>query len=541
MGLFDYRLFNWLQPRRPQMATSGSNGRKRTNHREAARALAGGRATLNTAEDTIGGQMFSITAPGDAEAFWRVNELDTKTLDRVSPAKLLELLADVSPEVSAGLWNFLRLCNPGWEATALGADGETQDTRAQAALDAFLGSLPGMYDASTEVPADTVINILFTGAFMRGGLFAELVLDENGRLPLNIATPDPYSARFKKVKDPVLGQVYQLGQWQGGQWVALDRPTVRYVPIDPLPGSPYGRATVAPALFTSLFLIGILHDLRRVIMQQGWPRLDLEVGLETLADNIPDDLEPDEWKQWVNDIIEEVETVYAALEPDDAYVHTDVVKVNRPVGTLGIGGGGLQVIDQLISRIERMAARGLKMMPLLLGIDDATSDANANRQWEIQAAGIKSIQHLAENLLEKLLTLALQCQGIQATVRFRFAELRAAEMLRDAQTEAMRISNATAKYNQGWTSQDQASEEVTGSPADVPEPRVTAGGALGLIGDDGDGNERAGLLAEIRAARLAVETAVSQEVTLHFVEGVNQRLMETRMHLDKLNGHKVTK
>lgn len=508
MGLFNNsRLFYWLQPRRPQ-ATASAEGSKRPFAREHARALAGGRATLNTADDVLGGMAFTIEAPGDAEAFWRVNELDTKTLDTISPAKLLELMADVSPEVSAGLWNFLRLCNPGWEATALGGDGETQDERAQAALDAFLANMPALYDGSTAVPADTVINILFTGAFMRGGLFAELVLSKNGREPLNLATPDPYSARFKQVKDPLLGPVYQLGQWQGGQWVPLDRETVRYVPIDPLPGSPYGRAPVAPALFSSLFLIGVLHDLRRVVMQQGWPRLDLSVDLAALAESVPAALEPDEWRAWVNDIISEVETVYAALEPDDAYVHTNVVNVNRPVGTMN--SDALGIIDQLISRVERMTARGLKMMPLLLGIDDATSDANANRQWEIQAAGIKSIQHLAENLLEKLLTLALQCQGIQATVKFRFAELRAAEMLRDAQTEMLQIQNAQAKYDNGWSSQDEASEEVTGHPADVPEPRRAAAG-LEFVGDatGGDGNERAALLAEIRAARAAVETAVS--------------------------------
>lgn len=266
--------------------------------------------------------------------------------------------------------------------------------------------------------------------------------------------------------------MWQLGQYQGQQRTALDRPTVRYVPIDPAPGWPYGRAIVSPALHTTLFLIGILHDLRRAAAQQGWPRIDLMVDFEALAQMAPDDAQPgtEGFETWVTAVINEIETVYASLEPDDAYVHANTIKANAAVGTLGAQALGM--IDTLITKLERMSARAMKQMPLLLGIDEATTDSNANRQWEIQAAGIKSIQHLCETMLEHLLGLALQAQGIQATVTFRFAELRVAEMLRDAMTEQIQIQNAQTKYNAGWISQDAAAQEVTGHDADQPAPRV---------------------------------------------------------------------
>jgi hypothetical protein len=216
-------------------------------------------------------------------------------------------------------------------------------------------------------------------------------------------------------------------------------------------------------------------------------------------------------RQWVTAVIAEIETVYASLEPDDAYVHANTIKVNGSVGTLGAQALGM--IDTLITKLERMSARAMKQMPLLLGIDESTTDANANRQWEIQAAGIKSIQHLCETMLEHLLGLALQAQGIQATVTFRFAELRAAEMLRDAMTEQMQIANARAKYNAGWISQDAAAQEITGHDADQPAPRVLElTGTADVVApslDDSDG--RAQLLEEIRQARRAVETAALGE------------------------------
>jgi hypothetical protein len=517
-GLFDtFRSGAWLQPRPPltETAAGRDNGESKTavSPNPAFRAMAGGRVSVDRLYEGYS-TVTTVEAPPDADSAWRTMNLDRRTLDSLSPARLLELLADLSPEISAGLWNWLRLCNPGWSVTATRPGRDEPDERATAVLKSFLTALPGPYDVPLQVPFDTIVNQLFMGAFLRGAFMSELVLDENGRRPLNIATPDPYSARFKKLKHAELGTVWQLGQYQGQQWTPLDRPTVRYVPIDPAPGRPYGRAIVSPALHTTLFLIGILHDLRRVVAQQGWPRIDLMVDFEALAQMAPDDAQPgtEGFETWVTAVINEIETVYASLEPDDAYVHANTIKVNAAVGTLGAQALGM--IDTLITKLERMSARAMKQMPLLLGIDEATTDSNANRQWEIQAAGIKSIQHLCETMLEHLLSLALQAQGIQATVTFRFAELRAAEMLRDAMTEQIQINNANAKYRAGWISQDAASNEITGHDADQPSPRVLdLTGAADMVApslDDADG--RAQLLEEIRQARRAVEMAVGGRI-----------------------------
>jgi hypothetical protein len=96
-------------------------------------------------------------------------------------------------------------------------------------------------------------------------------------------------------------------------------------------------------------------------------------------------------------------------------------------------------------------------------------------------AGIKSIQHLVEFVIERLARLGLRARGIPAVVRFRFAELRAAEMMRDAQTESLRINNAARKRDEGWITQDEASTEITGKSAASPQP-VRAPAAAGKTG-----------------------------------------------------------
>lgn len=409
-----------------------------------------------------------IIAPPTPELDWRDLDLDDATFDTISPSDLITYLLDLSPELSRALWDFLRFTNPGWEITAL-RPGQEEVTHAQGQelLNDFIHRLRDYYGSP-----DVVINRLFTGAFIRGAVFTELVLDENGREMIDLATPDPQSARFKKVEHELRGTIWQLGQYQDGVWVPLDEePTVHYVPVDPLPGNPYGRAPILPAVFSGLFILGLLHDIRRVIAQQGYPRYDISIDSEKLLESMPTEVRADEKKReaWVGAIVDAVTEVYSSLQPDDAYIHTDIVTVNRPTGA--VDSSSLGGIDPVIRILERMVVRALKTMPLTMGINEATSETHANRQWEIQAAGIKSIQHLVESTLEDLLRLGLQAGGVQADVRVRFAELRTSEMLRDALTERQLILNAREKYNAGWISQDEAAQEVTGNPADTDTPR----------------------------------------------------------------------
>jgi hypothetical protein len=441
------------------------------------------RASVDVESQAFGALMTAaVTGPLSADDEWSAFDLDSSTLRRMSPTRLLELLTDLSPEVSKALWDFLRFCNPGFEATAMRPTGKLKSTGAhQQALDDFLSVLKNRYGS-----VDIIIGRLFMSAFLRGALMAELVLSQDARVPLDIATPDPATARWKQLDDPDLGIVWQLGQWQRGGFVALDRETIRYLPIDPFPGHPEGRAIAGPALFSSVFLLAMLHDIRRVVQQQGYPRIDISVLMERVIASMPsqDAADPAKQQAWVDDTISQIETTYGALEPDQAYIHTDDTVINRPVGTLG--ADSLGAIPMVIEALERMITRALKSMPLLMATNQSTTETQATRSWEIHVAGIKAIQHLCEGLLEHLCTLALRAQGIPAVVQWRFAELRAAEMQRDATTEGLRIKNEREKHAAGWTSQDEASNAITGHKADQEEPRSSAGASPLAAIDAGD-------------------------------------------------------
>lgn len=432
-----------------------------------------------------------ILPPSNAEGAWEFFRADEQTLRRFPINQILDWLVDLSPDCSKALWDLTRMCNPSVTSQAFVVDTNEPHPEAQRALDAFDQHLGNMYGSP-----DRVWNEHFIQAFMRGAMCSELVLDANGRLPIDYVTPDPSTFRFKREYDPIRGPVWVLGQFQYplsnqtvefGGFVPMARPTIRYVPIDPMPGVPYGRPMLGPALFPTLFLLTLLHDMRRVIGQQGYPRISITVNLQALMGLMPAEvrMSPAKSKEWIDLTMKEIAAKYAQLEPDDAYIHMDAIEVSGPVGTVdarSIGG-----ISSIIEVLERQSVRAIKSMPIMMALTDGSSEANANRQWEIQVSGLASLQKLAAAMISAQKQLALRAQGIQAKVVTTFGQLRATQALRDEQARGLKLQNNAMEYDRGYTSQEEASMKSVGHPPDQPEPRVYPVTDQPAVGEGGGG------------------------------------------------------
>lgn len=452
-----------------------------------------------TAENLLrnmGGKRVSMENPGimaggmetftqfSRSAYWQTTTLssrfNTDNFSKININELAELLTDLSPEVSAALWYYLICCNSGYtiSVTKPGSVDGTPYVEAQAYLDKCLKTL-GSYHGTLN----TYFDKTFMCIFMRGGFLFELVLMENGKDFADIAAPDTKTLTFKRITDPIRGQVWDYGQYQNGTFVSLDIPTVRYVPLHPLPGQIEGRPMISPVFFTAIFLMSVLRDLKRVIQQQGYMRLDLEVVFEKLRDSMPEDAQndPEIFKTWADGVIADIENHYGDLEPDDAYIHPDAVKVNAPVGTAS--ANSLTAMDSLFGILERMAVRALKTLPSLLGLQDSGTNQGAeNRKFEFYQKGNETIQRMVETGFGDECELALQAAGYQAKVSVKFAQMRASEELRDLQVANLKSQVARSQYDNGWISQDEAAKYATDKDkADQESPRAAAPSTAGSI------------------------------------------------------------
>lgn len=429
-----------------------------------------GRKSKDDQYDLFGGSPFTLLPPPTSDQDWQAFTLDATTFSRIAPARVLELLADMSPEVSKALWDYLRMCNPGWDFDVFHIGTERRHREGYRVVKETLDNWA--YNGGS---LDTLFARLDSAAFLRGALFSEIVFDTDARTCVAMVTPDPISVRFRKEQRGILGDVWQLGQMQDGMFVALDRPTVQYLPIDPNPGIPYGRPLASASIFTGLFLLGLLHDLRRVIAQQGYPRIDISIDTDVLLRMAPPEVRTsaEKLQKWIDGVITQVKTAYSGLGPSDAYIHVSAIQLKDSVGV--IGNESLGSLSGIISSLERMSIRALKTMPIFMAVMEGSSDSNSNRQWEMQAQGIKAIQHLKESMIERHLSVVLQANGIQAIPKWRFAELRSSEGLRDEQTRTLFLANTTTEYTMGWISHEEASIKATGKPPAEDEPLVMPG------------------------------------------------------------------
>ena len=211
-------------------------------------------------------------------------------------------------------------------------------------------------------------------------------------------------------------------------------------------------------MFAATFLLGLLHDLRRVISQQGYPRLDISIDIEKLAMSMPieEHNDPDKLENWIKTTIEEISTFYTNLQPDDAFVHTDAITVNATAAA----AASLSGIDTVIRFVERMLIRSIKSTPILMGSNETVTESHADRQWEIHMAGIRSVQQRLQKVLQRIFGIVLQINGVQSKINIIFDELDASENLKRAMAEYQIVLAIMLKIESGLLTIEQGQDQL---------------------------------------------------------------------------------
>jgi hypothetical protein len=85
----------------------------------------------------------------------------------------------------------------------------------------------------------------------------------------------------------------------------------------------------------------LLRDVRRVVAQQGWPRLDIPIQTEGPREQMHEEvaqrsetLKEDGYLDALDGLLARVAEDFEALPPHGTYVYTGDVTVNRAIGRL---------------------------------------------------------------------------------------------------------------------------------------------------------------------------------------------------------------
>lgn len=375
---------------------------------------------------------------------------------------LLKQLSKMDPDVSAGIWNFLRLLDSGFRAIALDKNLEPS-AKFQTKLDQMIFRMSGKYDYKNwdalRLNISQVANQLAKYILLRGGAGLEVVLGKDKRLYKMIVI-DPITVSFKQPSKGVFVP-FQKNSLNDEE-ISLAIPTFFWGILDPDADSPYETPPFLPALQAVLFNMSVMQDLQRIVKRVAFPRLTIKIIEATLRKYAPAHIQFDEalMANWMNEQRASIGNALSNLAPEDAAVFFDSIDVN----TLETKNNATVDYKPLIQVIDQRVITGLKSLPTILGRQFSSSQTLSGVEALLYAKSVKCVQDVVISILEKAITLSMQLEGIKGYAKCKYGEvsLRPAAEL---ETFLQLKQNRTLKnLSLGFITDEQAAEELTGDP-----------------------------------------------------------------------------
>ncbi len=392
-------------------------------------------------------------------------DIDKFDATRYNAQQVLDILADVSPEVSLAVWNTLRLGAVNWKFKVENPAQTRILKRAQVKLlDFFDNEVNVRYGGFPSI-----VRQLFLTSFLQGAHCIELELSEDLTKPVDLHTVQPFTIRFARDSKTWKYVMFQQTATQPTA-VELNPNLVWYVPLDPAVDDPYGRAPAASVIWPLTFDLQFIRDLKQAIHIAGWGRIDASIIQEVAIKNAPPDVRNDSkrLKEYLDQIISDVKSAFEDIRSDDTFIHTDSVKLD----TIDPVGNRAAAVTPLARLLELRLTRGLKQLPIMMASAEGRTETQGTVQYEIYANGLQAMRDIVGFTLSRIAETVLRVQGIQTKVTVEWSTVRTKDRLREAQAEQLEIINATWKRVQGWITNDEATMEVTGKPKAEGEPEV---------------------------------------------------------------------
>lgn len=386
--------------------------------------------------------------------------LDLLTLRNGTSTKdTIRNLAQVSPDLSASVWAYIRLAvTKKYSAVARNQDG-TANPEATAALQQVLARMNYLTDYaqgfSNIAGVHAVAESLAKELRLYGSCAMELVLDK-ARMPSRLQPISTTQITHYEAKD---GSIWPQ-QLVSGNYIDLDTPAFFMEVLDADLLSAYSDSPMESALAATLADAEFTQDVRRVIRRALHPRLDAKIDAEQFRKSIPLELhgDADALAQYQDNYVGSVATTVNGLEPDDALVHLDSVGFSY----LTTGNSSLDREYSVLSDLIRSkTATGTKAPPFVLG--HGTGSANvASAETMLFLRYVTGLQIKLNSIFSRAFTLAIRLMGYDVYCEFAFADVDIRPEAEMASFRAMDQSIILERLSIGLISDEEASIQLTG-------------------------------------------------------------------------------
>jgi hypothetical protein len=382
-----------------------------------------------------------------------------------APTMLLELVKK-HPDVSKCIWDFINVAETIVTYSANNAAGELSNGHT-AWLRAFLEGAtllpvgrggPSLHDHSPAAFRGQLA-LLF---MLRGAAACEILVNRRAE-PIGLYLRDPAYVSFERAADDSLTAIWGSGV----NAKSITSPRFFFAAFNPHVDEPSGVSPILPVLAVVYMQLKVLVDLAKIMHKNGWPRTDITVVEKTIMDNIPREYAGDPIRQrgYVETIIANIKADYEKLNPEDGFVHTDSVTVNKNAA------GGTQTFDPraLMEVINQQVVAALKSMPSLLGRTAGKTSTYAEAEIEVFRFSAAALQRVSAAFQERVLGACLNMSGRRGGVTVTYAPIELRSRTEIEQWRATQITNECAAWVLGVKTFDDVRRAIANAGGTLPQ------------------------------------------------------------------------
>lgn len=390
----------------------------------------------------------------------------------VASVRALDLL---NGTVSSSIFSFVEIANSGYNVAAYDTATHQFSEQGSLAARSVLAGLDTLYDYSkgyadkrslVSTIETALLEVIQTGAFA-----GELVLDKF-RMPERINVVPYETIEWISRGD---GTKYPQQLSAVGDPVKLDIPNFFVAEMHKQASKAYATTMLSAALNSSYHFDEFLEDMRRAVRRQGHGRLTVSIDAEQVQAAAPDEVkaDPKKMQAYMDAVQAQVTEALKALNPEDALVHYSSAEVSL----LKAEGEKADYVP-LLNAVSGQLATALKTSPSILGLRLSGSQSLSNTESLVFLKVARGIQRPVEEVMSRVLTLAVRMYGVDTYVKFTFnpINLRPEDELEAFKT--MRQARILEQLSEGFLTDEEAAQELGTGPRAPGAPPLSGTGFM---------------------------------------------------------------
>ena len=355
---------------------------------------------------------------------------------------VLRYLRDNIPDVSAGVWAWVRLSNTPQTMRLEG--GNTHEiNRAKEVLARLDGRIHEFEHAKGQ-GMESLVAAFFLSIFTYGSFAGEVVVTDDRRAIDKFYIVDPATIRFRRTRHDRHLIPYQL--LPNGKTIRLNPGSFYYCGLDAEGDTPYGRSPLLALPLVARVQQQMIVDLARASHNAGFPTLHVKYSPGSPHPNES----PSAFNERTSREFTEIRDRLRDKKADSNFVTSDNIEVEY------IGAGGMRTRwMESLQAISEQVISALHLAPFMLGRNWGTTESWGTAQYQLLTNHAVTVQESARRMVEWLRNLELSLHGISVVCHHEFKPHRRLDEFAAARAEALKIKTGLELLDRNLISEEQ--------------------------------------------------------------------------------------